>query len=54
MRRRPGIDDGLTVNQLVISLVMVLLLGGLWTAFSNRQQSDRPQSSLIMGSSPNG
>ena len=54
MRRRPGVDDGFTVNQLVISLVVLLLLGGLWTVFSNREQSDRPQTSLIMGSSPNG
>ena len=54
MQRRPGVDDGLTLNQLVMSLVVVLLLGGLWTAFSNQEQTNQPQSSLIKGTSANG
>lgn len=54
MQRRPGVDDGLTLNQLVMSLVVLLLLGGLWTAFSNQEQTNQPQSSLIKGISSDG
>jgi hypothetical protein len=47
MRRPAGLDDGLTVGQLVISLGVLLLLGGIWMAISNQQRSSQPQSSLI-------
>jgi hypothetical protein len=47
MRRSAGHNDGLTVSQLVISLALLLLLGGIWMAISNQQRSSQPQSSLI-------
>ncbi len=54
MRPHPQGDDGLTVNQLVISLAALLLLGGLWTVFSKKERSPQPQSSLIEQPSLNG
>lgn len=44
MRRQPPKDQGLTVYQLLVSLVVVATLGALWMAYSNHRAQQQPRS----------
>ena len=43
MRQRSG-QDGLTVYQLLVSIVVIVILGALWGAFNKHQQIKQQQS----------
>jgi len=45
MHKRPG-QDGFTVYQLLVSIVVIVILGALWGAFSKHQQIKQQQSCL--------
>ena len=42
MRQRSG-QDGLTVYQLLVSVVVIVILGALWMAFNKHQQNKQQQ-----------
>ena len=42
MRQRSG-QDGLTVYQLLVSIVVIVILGALWMAFNKHQQIKQQQ-----------
>ena len=42
MRQRSG-QDGLTVYQLLVSIVVIVILGALWMAFNKHQQNKQQQ-----------
>ena len=46
MRPRSG-QDGLTVYQLLVSIVVIVILGALWGAFSKHQQIKQQQQSCL-------
>lgn len=41
MRRRPGLDEGLTLYQLLVSIVVIVILGSLWMAHTRRDGATR-------------
>jgi len=46
MHKRPG-QDGLTVYQLLVSIVVIVILGALWGAFNKHQQIKQQQQSCL-------
>ena len=46
MHKRSG-QDGLTVYQLLVSIVVIVILGALWGAFSKHQQIKQQQQSCL-------
>ena len=48
MRRRPGLDEGLTLYQLLVSIVVIVILGSLWMAHSQRQKLQQPRSDAAL------
>jgi len=44
MHQRPG-QDGFTVYQLLVSIVVIVILGALWGAFNKHQQIKQQQQS---------
>jgi hypothetical protein len=46
MRQRSG-QDGLTVYQLLVSIVVIVILGALWGAFNKHQQIKQQQQSCL-------
>jgi hypothetical protein len=50
MRRQPLKDQGLTVYQLLVSIVVIVIVGTLWMAYSNQQklqQQPRSEAGLL-------
>ncbi len=50
MRRRPGLDEGLTLYQLLVSIVVIVILGSLWmahTQWQKLQQQPRSDAALL-------
>ena len=46
MRQRSG-QDGLTVYQLLVSIVVIVILGALWGAFNKHQSIKQQQQSCL-------
>jgi heme/copper-type cytochrome/quinol oxidase subunit 4 len=46
MHQRSG-QDGLTVYQLLVSIVVLVVVGSLWVAFSKQQQVKQQQQSCL-------
>jgi len=46
MHKCPG-QDGFTVYQLLVSIVVIVILGALWGAFSKHQQIKQQQQSCL-------
>ena len=42
MHKRPG-QDGLTVYQLLVAIVVIVIAGSLWMAFNKHQQIKQQQ-----------
>jgi heme/copper-type cytochrome/quinol oxidase subunit 4 len=47
MRRLTGHDDGLTVYQLLVTIVVIVIAGSLWMAFSKHQSIKQQQQSCL-------
>jgi Tfp pilus assembly protein FimT len=47
MRRQPRLDQGFTVYQLLVSIVVVVILGSLWMAYTNHQKLQQQQRSAV-------
>ncbi|MCP9940991.1 hypothetical protein KBY70_01055 [Cyanobium sp. ATX 6E8] len=43
--RQPRLDQGFTVYQLLVSLVVVVIAGSLWTAYTSHQKLQQQQRS---------
>jgi len=51
MRRQPRLDQGFTVYQLLVSIVVVVILASLWTAYTGHrklQQQQRTNAVLLL------
>ena len=46
MHKRPG-QDGLTVYQLLVAIVVIVIAGSLWMAFNKPQQIKQQQQSCL-------
>ena len=46
MHKRPG-QDGLTVYQLLVAIVVIVIAGSLWMAFNKHQQNKQQQQSCL-------
>jgi len=48
MPRKPGRNDGLTVYQLLVSIIVIVIVGSLWMAYNKSQDvRDRQQSTMV-------
>jgi heme/copper-type cytochrome/quinol oxidase subunit 4 len=48
MSRKPGRDEGLTVYQLLVSIVVIVIVGSLWMAYNKSQEiKGRQQSTML-------
>ena len=41
--RQPRLNQGFTVYQLLVSIVVVVILGSLWMAYTNHQKLQQQQ-----------
>jgi hypothetical protein len=49
MHHRPGPDDGLTLYQLLVSIVVIVILGSLFMAHAQRQKfQQQPRSDATL------